>query len=123
MTTYVIPAVYSLAVWRSLSTDFRPMTLRHHLSAVLLFSAVWQSGYKPTRNGRPMTLRRQVSLGLLFFRVNFIIAQKKSNFKMFFIQIEFSNTFLIVCSPFKGQDCHHQYGRNYSYANTSRMVS
>jgi len=28
-----------------------------------------------------MTLRRQVSLVLLFFRVNFIIAQRKSKFK------------------------------------------
>jgi hypothetical protein len=33
----VIPAVYSLAVWRSWSFDCRPMTLRHYVSVVLLF--------------------------------------------------------------------------------------
>jgi hypothetical protein len=37
MTTYVIPAIYSLAVWQSLSDDFRPMTLRRQVSLVLLF--------------------------------------------------------------------------------------
>jgi hypothetical protein len=42
-----------------------------------------------------MTLRRQVSLVLLLFPSDFIIAQKKSNFKPIFIQFEFSNLALI----------------------------
>jgi hypothetical protein len=37
MTTFVIPAIYSLAVWQSLSDDFRPMTLRRRVFPVLLF--------------------------------------------------------------------------------------
>jgi hypothetical protein len=42
-----------------------------------------------------MTLRRQVSLVLLLFPSDFIIAQKKSNFKLIFIQFESSNLILI----------------------------
>jgi len=42
-----------------------------------------------------MTLRRQVSLVLLLFPSDFIIAQKKSNFKPIFIQFESSNLALI----------------------------
>jgi hypothetical protein len=37
MTTFVIPAIYSLVVWQSLSFDFRPITLRHQVSLILLF--------------------------------------------------------------------------------------
>ncbi len=52
MTTYVIPAVYSLAVWQSLSTDFRPMTLRHYVSVVLLFGQPVDRGWYPLLNNQ-----------------------------------------------------------------------
>ena len=65
----------------NLRTSFRHLALRHRLSAVLLFSAVWQSGHKPTRDGRPMTLRRYVSIALLLFPSNFIIAPTGQGFQ------------------------------------------
>jgi hypothetical protein len=58
-----------------------------------------------------MTLRRQVSLVLLLFPSEIIIAQKKLKFKTYFVEFEFSNSFLRIPTL------------NHSYASTSRIVS